>query len=401
MQQSPQNMQPKQMNRQPQPMNLMPQQMQQMQQNQCDDLGGSGNMSAAYRRRQRRRVQRLTKASTKPGSNMQNGMVLPMNGMPDDSIEPQEIPQGELLVGDPRILVLNNELANEAIEMLENGARDDRNELLEWIVPITLELALSVSGCRVVQAAVEVAGGEIRDLMTKQMHGHVAELLDSPHGNHVLQKCIEVLPPDTMQFVLHELCAFPDRGLFIAKHRFGCRILERLLEHCPAQQTRILVEDVTEHAYALCSHPFGNYVVQHVLEYGAPAQRSAVVDALLEGGVMNLAMHRVASNVIERALVQCDAEGRAALVDALVANPEATLAMASSRYGSFIAQRLLELPHSPQRDMVWQQLSDGLQELKESKHGKQLVATIAPEEADTETGPEDHAEGVSQGTDES
>merc|ERR1719313_2974430 len=253
---------------------------------------------------------------------------------------------------------------------------------------MTLELSLSAYGCRVVQAAVEVAGGDNRDQMMEHMRGHVAELVDSPHGNHVLQKCIEVLPPDTVQFVLNELSAFPDHGLSIAKHRFGCRILERLLEHCPAEQTRILVEDVIENAYVLCRHPFGNYVVQHVLEYGTATQRSAVVEALLEGGVMQLAMHRVASNVIERALVQCTAEGRRALVEQLVVEPSATLAMASSRYGSFIAQRLLELPASPQRDELWRQLYDGLQTLKASKHGKQLVASIAPEEAETESGPE-------------
>jgi hypothetical protein len=383
------------------------QQMQQGQQTQHNDPTAVGNVSAAWRRRQRRRAQaqqRNARPAQNPGGNvsLQNTMVSPTNnlGSPGNMTQdfpggsPEEVPRGELLVGDPHILVLNNDLANEAIEMLENGSREERNALLKWIMPIILDLALSVSGCRVVQAAVEVAGGENREQMTNHMHGHVPELLDSMHGNHVLQKCIEVLPPDTVQFVVNELCAFPDGGRSIAKHRFGCRILERLLEHCPPEQNRILVEDVIENAYALCKHPFGNYVVQHVLEYGTPTQRNAVVDALLNGGVMQLAMHRVASNVIERALMQCNDEGRRALVGQLVTEPEATLVMASSRYGSFIAQRLLDLPASPQRDEVWRQLSEGLQELKTSKHGKQLVASIAPEEAETESGSEDQAEGT-------
>jgi len=225
----------------------------------------------------------------------------------------------------------------------------------------------------------------------RQMHGHVVELLDSPHGNHVLQKCIEVLPPDTVQFVVDELCAFPDHGLSIAKHRFGCRILERLMEHCPADQTRVLVEDVIRNVYVLCRHPFGNYVVQHILEYGTQTQRSVVIDALLQGGVMQLAMHRFASNVIERALGQCNAEDRRLLVHHLVSDPSTTLAMASSRYGSFIAQRLLELPPSPLLNELRQQLFEGLDCLKASKYGKQLVECIAPEEAETESGPDGDA----------
>merc|ERR1719160_163036 len=382
------------------------QQPQMQMQNDGNQPDSPGNVSAAWRRRQRRRAQRFAQSPQKAGGDGMTGppnqMVSPANNLASQfnmtqngspPAEEQEVPDGELLVGDPHILVLNNDLANEAVERLETGTRDQRNELLQWVLPATLDLALSAYGCRVVQAAVEVAIGEHRSEMTRHMHGHVAELLDSPHGNHVLQKCIEVLPPDTVQFVLNELSAFPDHGLSIARHRFGCRILERLLEHCPSDQTRTLTEGVIENAYVLCRHPFGNYVVQHVLEYGTANQRSAVIDAILNGGVMQLAMHRVASNVIERALVECTAEGRHALVGQLVSEPSAALAMASSRYGSFIAQRLLELPASPQRDEIKKQFSEGLEILKASKHGKQLVATIAPEEAETESGPEnDQAE---------
>lgn len=93
--------------------------------------------------------------------------------------------------------------------------------------------------------------------------------------------------------------------------------------------------------------------------------------------------------------MQCNPEARHALVEQLIADPQATLAMASSRYGSFIAQRLLELPACPQRDELWQQLSQGLQELKESKHGKELVAKIDPSfTPETESGPDNQSEGT-------
>merc|ERR1711988_1714323 len=101
---------------------------------------------------------------------------------------------------------------------------------------------------------------------------------------------------------------------------------------------------------------------------------------------MELAMHRVASNVIERALVECTPDGRRALLEQLVAEPQTTIAMASSRYGGFIVQRVLEGPPSPQRDELLRQLSEGLEYLKASKHGQQLVETIALEGAETASG---------------
>lgn len=60
-----------------------------------------------------------------------------------------------------------------------------------------------------------------------------------------------------------------------------------------------------------------NYVVQFVLEQGKPHDRNQVI-AKLRGQMMNMARHKFASNVCEKALVTAVSEERRALIDEII-----------------------------------------------------------------------------------
>jgi Pumilio-family RNA binding repeat len=60
-----------------------------------------------------------------------------------------------------------------------------------------------------------------------------------------------------------------------------------------------------------------NYVIQFVLEHGSQHDRSLIV-AKLRGQMLNMARHKFASNVCEKALVTADAENRRILIDEIM-----------------------------------------------------------------------------------
>merc|ERR1719247_1621296 len=88
-------------------------------------------------------------------------------------------------------------------------------------------LAREKEGCRLVQEALENATGDAdRVALASEMRGRVWEALRCPNANFVLQKCIGVLRPQASQFIIDEL---RDKGSSkAARHRFGCRVLQRL-----------------------------------------------------------------------------------------------------------------------------------------------------------------------------
>ena len=91
-----------------------------------------------------------------------------------------------------------------------------------------LRRSMDAHGCRLVQRALALADDAGRVEIAQELRGHICEVLESPHGNYVLQRIIELMRPSVVSFVLGELtaCMTPQE---LAKHRYGCRILERII----------------------------------------------------------------------------------------------------------------------------------------------------------------------------
>lgn len=57
-------------------------------------------------------------------------------------------------------------------------------------------------------------------------------------------------------------------------HAFGCRLVQRVLEHCTITQLKErAISEVLANALQLSHDQFGNYVVQHLVTRGAPSSR--------------------------------------------------------------------------------------------------------------------------------
>merc|ERR1719491_685512 len=73
-------------------------------------------------------------------------------------------------------------------------------------------------GCRVVQQALTVAPRSIGDELVRELHCHVCEAIDSPHGNYVIQHVVEVMPVARTAFVVEEIAGI---AVVLARHRYG------------------------------------------------------------------------------------------------------------------------------------------------------------------------------------
>merc|ERR550534_2315164 len=101
-----------------------------------------------------------------------------------------------------------------------------------------------------------------------------------PHANHVVQRAIELMRPGAIPFVLSELLDHKKGIPDLARHRYGCRVLERVIEHFPQTDLSGLIDKLLCESKNLIGHPFGHFVMQHLLEYGAEHHKSRLVSAL-------------------------------------------------------------------------------------------------------------------------
>eukprot|EP00931_Biecheleriopsis_adriatica_P068040 TRINITY_DN4207_c1_g1_i2.p1 TRINITY_DN4207_c1_g1~~TRINITY_DN4207_c1_g1_i2.p1 ORF type:complete len:372 (+),score=78.78 TRINITY_DN4207_c1_g1_i2:140-1117(+) len=166
------------------------------------------------------------------------------------------------------------------------------------------EMSQDASGCRDVQLFLESTSEEALIAVARvarELHGHVLEAVRCPHANHVLQKLISCVNSCHVQFVVDELMASPGAAEFTARHKYGCRIVQRILESCEASQVRNLSAALLVDACALAQHPYGNYVVQKLIEHGSLQLKRSLASRLVDS-VDILCRNAFSSAVMKSAL---------------------------------------------------------------------------------------------------
>ena len=237
-------------------------------------------------------------------------------------------------------------------------------------------LSLHPSGCRVVQRALEHVDAGTRTAMVRELEHVVVKCVMDQNGNHVVQKCIETAePPEAVQFMLD---AFRGQVVLLARHAYGCRVLQRIIEHCTAAQVAPLVDELLAAVGPMLTDQFGNYVVQHVMERGTARQRRAVVLAT-RGRVQELSCHKFASNVMEKCVQHCAPDDRnTAIVAELLQGGGAPLfALVGDQYGNYVVQKLLEVCEPPTRDRILAVLRPAVPTLEQLPYGKHIIQCVA------------------------
>ena len=79
----------------------------------------------------------------------------------------------------------------------------------------------------------------------------------------------------------------------LSTHPYGCRVIQRILEHCMPEQTCPILDELHQHTERLVQDQYGNYVIQHVLEHGTPEDKSKIVHELL-GNILIFSQHKFA-----------------------------------------------------------------------------------------------------------
>jgi len=267
----------------------------------------------------------------------------------------------------------NTEALDHLMEQL-NADSSARDAAMAVVQRAASELAFQPLGCRVVQLALQVADQSEMRVLTRGLHGCVRAACDSPHGNYVVQKVVETAPAGLSEFVAEELAG---GGAAFARHRYGCRVLCRLLEHAAAgKPVRSLLDEVVAEVQELCRHTFGHHVIEAILEHGLPSQRRRVVAALL----MDLARsvrNRNASRVVEKALNFCDKQDQDTLAEALLVGDgtEGGLAeLTRNHFGKHVVRALVRKPDW--KDAVLRQLQLALPELQTSRSAQRLLSDL-------------------------
>jgi pumilio RNA-binding family len=249
---------------------------------------------------------------------------------------------------------------------------------------------------------VEYIDAEHKASFVQELDAHLMRCVKDANGNHVIQKMVECVPPERLEFV-H---TFRGNVYELSTHPYGCRVLQRCFEHLPEEQTRPLLDELHKYTANLMQDQFGvghdlasstlgsfpltssvclltrtqNYVIQFVLEHGMPHDRDQVVSRL-RGQMLHMARHKFASNVCEKALTCSTRENRTALIAEIMApKPDGTAPIAvmmKDQFANYVLQRALTVVDEDQREELCAKVRPHLASMRRysSAYSKHLIAS--------------------------
>mmetsp|Transcript_57123 Transcript_57123/g.148722 ORF Transcript_57123/g.148722 Transcript_57123/m.148722 type:complete len:289 (+) Transcript_57123:245-1111(+) len=234
-------------------------------------------------------------------------------------------------------------------------------------------LSQHAQGCREVQRVLDMESEGVREMLACELRGHVWEALRSPHANFVLQKFITVLSPGSLQFIVDEL--LQGSAEKAAKHKFGCRVFQRLVEHGTIKQVAQLLKPVLTDFLALAQHQYGNYVVQHLLEYSSPEHRRRIA-GLVEQNLRTLVLDPFGSAVVSGSLNKAPIGCQVSLARALVQQPGCLVLLACMKHGCVAATRVLRVLRGEELEEARRVMLAEKGALRASKLGQELLQCI-------------------------
>lgn len=242
-------------------------------------------------------------------------------------------------------------------KLFERGDQSQKTALFNVMSGKVYELSCQVYGCRVVQTvctgnfscgryqltilqALQHVLVHQQASMVDELKSHVLDCVRDQNGNHVIQIVVKHVPTQYIQFVVD---AFIGQIQHLATHPYGCRVVQRLLDHAVEPGRSLILRELHACSSTLVSDQYGNYVTQHVIEHGLPEDRAKII-AVVRQHLVAYSKQKFASNVVEKCLTYGNDEQRREMmleVSAKDASGQSALSLLiKDNFGNYVVRKL-------------------------------------------------------------
>ncbi|KAG6616393.1 rna-binding protein [Phytophthora cinnamomi] len=220
-------------------------------------------------------------------------------------------------------------------------------------------------------------GGERRrttslpDIIVEALKDDAVRLCIDSNGNHVIQRALQFMKPEYNQFVFDAVCK---ECTTVGTHRHGCCVLQRCLDAANKAQKAEVIEQVERQAMKLMQDPYGNYVVQYVLDSCTAEEAFGVIMKPL-GHIYELSVQKFSSNVIEKCLEKAPERVRQKYITEITSCPKMNK-MLQDQFANYVVQRALCVCAEEQCLLLVKAIRPHLAAMKNTSGGRRITARI-------------------------
>ena len=241
-----------------------------------------------------------------------------------------------------------------------------------------LDLTLHMYGCRVVQKLISIIPNDEISVISNELSQNYSKCIEDQNGNHVIQKLIEKLNDDEREKLINVI--WPKKVYYFSIQQYGCRVIQKIFEFCSEEESQKLLEEIYKNVVNLCQDQYGNYVIQHLLQTRHGERCKEIYEAL-KGRILDMSIHKFASNVIERCLHFGTKEQKEDLINEIIESNEenghdSLTTLVKDKFGNYVIQKMIEYAEEEQKEKIVKKIitSDILK--KKDSYSKHVISYI-------------------------
>ncbi|EME85772.1 uncharacterized protein MYCFIDRAFT_150818 [Pseudocercospora fijiensis CIRAD86] len=258
-------------------------------------------------------------------------------------------------------------------KLLESVNDEQRTALIVNAAPAMNKIALNQHGTRALQKMIEyITTPEQTQEIIKALRNDVVLLIQDLNGNHVIQKCLNHLSSIDATFIFE---AVGNNCITVGTHRHGCCVLQRCIDHADGLQKGEMVDHVIANAYSLVQDPFGNYVVQYILDLSEPCFTEPLCRAFY-GEIPALSRQKFSSNVIEKCIRCASVETRREIVREIMP-PQTLEKLLRDGFANYVVQTAMDFADDELKALMFENVRSILPGIRNTPHGRRIQSKLA------------------------
>lgn len=262
-------------------------------------------------------------------------------------------------------------------KLLEFCNDEQRNALVRNASPAMVQIAFNQHGTRALQKMIEfISTDDQTQMIIRALSGQVVDLIQDLNGNHVIQKCLNHLKSPEAQFIFD---AVGEHCITVGTHRHGCCVLQRCIDHASGFQKVDLIRKITAHSFHLVQDPFGNYVVQYILDLNDASFTTPMCQGF-QGKICELSKQKFSSNVIEKCIRCAEPHVKSMMIEELLDVEQLEQLMRDS-YGNYVIQTALEFAPAELCIHLIEAMRPILPSIRQTPYGRRIMSKVGERES--------------------
>ena len=237
----------------------------------------------------------------------------------------------------------------------------DRIDFLKKIENSIVKYSCDSIGTYPIQTIIENLNNNIEKfIIINAIKNNVEELVYNPFGCHVLEKLLSCLDEEYISFIYSYIS---DNFLSLANNANGICLVKKILTFTQKKNLHEKIKKIVkENAFNLIEHPYGNFVIQVIVECWDDYLE---IINIYKNNFFNLSLEKYASNVIER-FIEKDENILKEFIDEII-NSNRIHDVMRSNYGNYVIQKAIKISKNENKKKLVFYAAKDINNLNENK----------------------------------